>query len=656
MDNYFRDKLYSELRIIADSLCVNDTSKENQNDLSASLPILFQNNSLKALGNCDIYSGAGGIALFLMEVYKVNTEEKYLKSAIIILKWVNKNYQSDSNLTTSFFTGSIGITFLFFKAYQLSKDEELLAYGKAAYNFYLKQTVEINPTPDLINGIVGEIIGLLHIHEMQKDEKIIEQIDLRLKLIIDEPILMKTGIAWVNSIRTKQPLCGLSHGAAGIGFLFFELAYYFQNNTFQWLGEQTFLYEDACYNPNVNNWPDYRTPLRDEDYEEHCSKIKSGDLDYFLIPAYHNAWCHGAAGIGLARLRAFEISNESKYKIATINAVNCTIESDIKDTSCTFELCHGNSGNADLFINASSLDHSFFDYAKKICLRFFDYQKENEYFNYRVKSEIYGRDISLFRGDAGVGYFYLRVLTEGKTPSVLLPEIKSKHASIQLKNYQTIGISLNEFKLKTLTKTFPKTINLLKEGKYDSLNKYFFENDNLDIENWYEYIKNNLSDEMINDALTYEHSTYTYLNKNINMALWNIKTLIREKEAENIQDLSYDADNKLFLPEEILLIETKWNWSEETIENLKIGNYYFIYLYGSLGLTKIKISEFNFFVLETIKNNPLVSIKQLSSIIEKAMEEDTLVDVNAILVKQINEFLKIGVLSLSDHTLSTFVA
>ena len=140
------------------------------------------------------------------------------------------------------------------------------------------------------------------------------------------------------------------------------------------------------------------------------------------------------------------------------------------------------------------------------------------------------------------------------------------------------------------------------------------------------------------------------------MALWNIKTLIREKEAENIQDLSYDADNKLFLPEEILLIETKWNWSEETIENLKIGNYYFIYLYGSLGLTKIKISEFNFFVLETIKNNPLVSIKQLSSIIEKAMEEDTLVDVNAILVKQINEFLKIGVLSLSDHTLSTFVA
>lgn len=179
MDNYFKETLYSELIRIANSLCVHDTSLENQNDVLDNLAILFQNNSLKTSGYCDIYSGAGGIALFLMEVYKVNSEDKYLKSAIKILKWININYQSDNNLTTSFYTGTVGITFLFFKAYQLSKNDELLSYGNEAYDFYLNQTTEINHPLDLINGVAGEIIGLLHIHEIQKDEEIIKQIDKR---------------------------------------------------------------------------------------------------------------------------------------------------------------------------------------------------------------------------------------------------------------------------------------------------------------------------------------------------------------------------------------------------------------------------------------------------------------------------------------------
>ena len=57
-------------------------------------------------------------------------------------------------------------------------------------------------------------------------------------------------------------------------------------------GSRGFRYEAACFDPGVGNWPDFRTG-RSEDGR-----------------AFMTAWCHGAAGIGLTRLRALQLMGD----------------------------------------------------------------------------------------------------------------------------------------------------------------------------------------------------------------------------------------------------------------------------------------------------------------------------------------------------------
>jgi hypothetical protein len=83
-------------------------------------------------------------------------------------------------------------------------------------------------------------------------------------------------------------------------------------------------------------------------------------------------------------------------------------------------------------------------------------------------------DTSLFMGNAGIGYFYLRVLSPSTVPSILLPRLEAE--SVEPKpgsSYPHIGISIGEIEKRVLNRYFQRTIGVGEKLLGDGLNDYF---------------------------------------------------------------------------------------------------------------------------------------------------------------------------------------
>jgi lantibiotic biosynthesis protein len=176
-------------------------------------------------------------------------------------------------------------------------------------------------------------------------------------------------------------------------------------NNFKWAAEEGVAYERSHFNERQQNWPDFR------------------QFDHVSPPSEDIcscAWCHGAPGIGLSRLRAFEITGDQEYRKEALIALNTTRVSNHLTSLSNFSLCHGLCGNSDLLIEASRVlsDDELLAEAEKIGVIGIE--------NYLDKSIPFPNGLNnnfenpeLMTGLAGIGYFYLRLFDAKKTPSVL---------------------------------------------------------------------------------------------------------------------------------------------------------------------------------------------------------------------------------------------
>ncbi|MBK6762063.1 MAG: type 2 lantipeptide synthetase LanM family protein [Micrococcales bacterium] len=88
----------------------------------------------------------------------------------------------------------------------------------------------------------------------------------------------------------SRPLTGLAHGAAGCGLALLQAGAVLGRTDLVDAGAAAFDYEARLYDEQLGNWPDFR------------------DQRVGTVPMV--AWCHGAAGIGLSRVRALQILPE----------------------------------------------------------------------------------------------------------------------------------------------------------------------------------------------------------------------------------------------------------------------------------------------------------------------------------------------------------
>lgn len=134
-------------------------------------------------------------------------------------------------------------------------------------------------------------------------------------------------------------LTGFSHGVSGIGTALLEVFRLSGEARFRSGAEMAFHYERHWFDRAAGNWPDLRGRV-------------TGRKGRHLLPC-SGFWCHGAPGIALSRLRAWEITQDAQClgeaKVALSTTQSLTHDA-LKAADMGFSLCHGLAGNAEVLV------------------------------------------------------------------------------------------------------------------------------------------------------------------------------------------------------------------------------------------------------------------------------------------------------------------
>lgn len=535
--------------------------------------------------HANVYSGVSGIVLFLLELGKLTGESRYKTAAIDGMRWTLGYCEKNPSYYYAFFTGRMGIVYTLLKVAEATGESRWRekALEIARLSTYALEAPRI--TDDLINGDAGTVVGLLHLHAATGEPWILKTIDSFVERLIHRAHQGPKGLYWGRSGKIINGLCGFSHGAAGVGWVFLELGRYFNNDTFYRVATQAFLYETLHYDEIRRNWKDLRQGVYDEEDEaEHRNAYLENNLAFFTRGGIMNGWCHGAAGIGLSRLRALKLFKNSfdddSYKLCEqdmLNAIEKTIRTDtglVKGAS--FILCHGSGGNAELFLEAYNVlnDKKYLALAEDVARRALAYREKNNMYISGYGFGIDAEDTSLFMGTAGIGYFYLRLLAPHDVPSILAPTLNAPPVDAgPLFSYSSLTISQPGIAKHLLKKYFKRTLTAAEKFLPREL-AAFFNNAPLNIkttalkDSFAAFMKKNIpslppkKQTRISDVFTLEWERIKVAEAVVGFSYISIKEKLLAERGKELAEMADDAflNLALILEPGARITTTEWNW------------------------------------------------------------------------------------------------
>lgn len=346
-----------------------------------------------------LYSGLAGNALFFSSLYLETKDIKYKKMLQKILNTIKIDIDNIKNKSSSAYNGIVSLAYLYAVLYNQTKEENMLWESVGIIKSYRSEILQ-NKYYDIVDGLSGILVVVLNIYELSKDKGLA---DLAMEIgndIISNIQIKEEAACWHKGNGIELMLTGFSHGLAGVTYAIGKLNKTLQRKRYMSLIEILIKIENSYYCADVENWIDLRS-------EGITSSTNS--------PIH---WCHGAAGIGLSRLKNKDIINTS---IDVDKALKAVIRNGLyRESDC---LCHGNLGNLELLLEIykSSDDSSLY---KKAINRATEIIIEGEYGNgYRNGIGQAFDSPSFMLGLPGIGYEMLRMSDPTKYPSVLLLEV-----------------------------------------------------------------------------------------------------------------------------------------------------------------------------------------------------------------------------------------
>ncbi|MEU8007099.1 lanthionine synthetase LanC family protein [Catellatospora sp. NPDC049111] len=348
----------------------------------------------------DMYSGSSGVALFMAELAALTGDALIRRTALGAVRQALASFRSvPADKRLGLYSGLVGIACVAARIARTCGEQSLLA-DVAQLLAHLTRTNRVGRQFDLIAGKSGAIVGLLRLRHELGDTA---QVDLACRLgdsLLKTAEHSRAGCSWRSpSFRYRHHLTGLSHGTAGVAYALLELYHETARVDYLSAAEDAFRYERHFFNSDVGNWPDFR-----EESLRHRQSPQS----------YKTSWCHGAPGIALSRLRAYQITGDDIYRQEAEIALNTTraaISAALESRRWSYALCHGLPGNADVLISG----HRVLGSARTGDLHLAG-QVADATTRFRGPGDIDSPTLML--GLAGVGYFHLR-LCDAETPSVL---------------------------------------------------------------------------------------------------------------------------------------------------------------------------------------------------------------------------------------------
>lgn len=353
----------------------------------------------------DLYGGLPGVALFLAYLGSLTGEDRYtaLARAALSTALHHVGNHAPHKQSVGAFTGWGGLIYVLTQLAALWSDSDLLDEAEGIVRI-LPALIDKDEAFDIVDGAAGCIGSLLALHASgQATDALAVAIRCGDRLVsCARP--MPHGVGWIPQ-KVTTPLAGFAHGAAGVAWALLHLAAATGEARFRTTARAAIAYERSLFSPEAANWADVRPSTAAEARTEGH-------------PSFMTAWCHGAAGIGLARLRSLSQLDDAQVREEIEIALKTTVAHRFGGSHC---LCHGELGNLDLLLEArrSSGDSRWtpvIDEAAAATLH------DIETCGYSCGSPGGVETPGLMTGLAGIGYGLLRLAQPAVVPSVLVLE------------------------------------------------------------------------------------------------------------------------------------------------------------------------------------------------------------------------------------------
>ena len=252
---------------------------------------------------------------------------------------------------------------------------------------------------DIIGGAAGYIGAVAALWYCTGDERLVAFLAQAADHLVAHAQPQAEGAGWVVPGMGGRALAGFSHGAAGIAWALLLAVQITGNEDYRGVARQALRYERTLFDAAAQNWRDLRCA---PDAGEH----------------FMHAWCHGAPGIGLARLAMQPLLDDAQVPTEIDAALASTAAHGFGGGH---SLCHGDFGNLELFVVAGDVlaRPALLAEARQSASAWLAAQPQT---GWRCGVPGGVETPGLMVGIAGIGYELLRLADPAATPSVLLLE------------------------------------------------------------------------------------------------------------------------------------------------------------------------------------------------------------------------------------------
>jgi lantibiotic modifying enzyme len=268
---------------------------------------------------------------------------------------------------------------------------------------HIEAGIEHDTRFDVISGAAGALLALRSLYHYLPSARTLALLVRCGHHLLTHTRTLRAALACSAPVDETSPLAGMSHGAAGMAWALCELARLTGEQRFRQAAVDAMTYERHLFDAKARNWPDLRVdPAVDTVPRARGARFMS-------------AWCHGAPGVGLARLQILRHWATAEVRTEIDHALHTTRA---EGFGHNHSLCHGDLGNVELLFQAG------------VQLKEPGLLVEVQHLASRIMASIatYGwrcgitqgvETPGLMTGLAGIGYGLLRLARPQCVPSVL---------------------------------------------------------------------------------------------------------------------------------------------------------------------------------------------------------------------------------------------
>lgn len=270
-----------------------------------------------------LYGGTTGVALFLAAAFAVSREEPLRQAADAALAPLAGAIEEDAGalarqLPLGGFSGLGGLLFVLAHARGLLDEPRLGALGTALAEAITAEAVERDRDLDVVAGAAGLLLGAAALARLAPGGSPRELVGLAAEHLAREARELEGGVAWGPPGRPA--LCGFAHGNSGIALALQQAEGLWPGRGFGGLAVAATDWERRHRVDQQGNWRDLRPEAEGS--------------------AGFAAWCHGAAGIAVARARLLELRDRPEWR----DDLRLAVEGTRRSALAAGHLCCGQAG------------------------------------------------------------------------------------------------------------------------------------------------------------------------------------------------------------------------------------------------------------------------------------------------------------------------